>query len=200
MAERVDLRAELAVGRHVHDPGRVLLIAEWIADRPRQVTRLIELLWDNDAGVANRAAYVLEQITRKPSPALRAAVMRHKLELIGLLADSNSPKLRWCLALTIPRLALTVGECRRVTATLRTWLDESNLIPDRSSILKTVALHALAELTRQDSDSLPEVVDLLRVKGRSGTPAMRARSRILLEKLEQGRGVHRARSGLHMFD
>ena len=194
MAERVDLRAELAVGRHVHDPGRVLLIAEWIADRPRAVPKLLELLWHDDEGVANRAADVLERITRRPRPALRAAVTRHKAELIGLLADASFAKLRWNLALTIPRLTLTVTECRKVASVLHTWHD------DRSSIIKTTALHALAELTRQDSDSLPEVVDLLRVKGRSGTPAMRARSRILLEKLEQGRGVHRARSGLHMFD
>jgi hypothetical protein len=125
---------------------------------------------------------------------MRAAVARHKEELLGLLADAPSPKSRWNLALTLPRLALTIPECRRVAAVLRTWLDDS------SSIIKTTALHALAELTTQDSDSLPEVVDLLRLKGRSGTPAMRARSRILLEKLEQGHGVRRASTGLHMFD
>lgn len=194
MPERIDLRAELLIGRHAHDPARVPLIAEWIADRPRTISKLLALLWDWDAGVAGRAADVLERITRRPSPALKAAVAEHKNELIGLLSDAVFPKLRWNLALTIPRLPLTIPECRRVTAVLDTWLD------DPSSIIKTTALHAMAELTTQDSDSLPSVVDLLRVKGRSGTPAMRARSRILLEKLEQGRGVHRARIGLHMFD
>ncbi len=194
MPERVDLRAELAVGRHALDPARVPFIAEWIADRPRSIPKLLELLWDDEPGVANRAADVLERITRRPSPALRTAVAQHKVELIGLLSDAAFPKLRWNLALTLPRLELAVPECRRVAAILRTWLD------DPSSIIKTSALHALAELTSQDSDSLPEVVDLLRVKGRSGTPAMRARSRILLKKLEQGRGLHRARSGLHIFD
>jgi hypothetical protein len=194
MVERVDLRAELAVGRHVHDPGRVCLVAEWIADRPRSLRRLLELLWDEDQGVANRAADVLERITRAPSETLKAAVARFKVELIGLLSDATFAKVRWNLALTLPRLELTVPECRRIAATLETWLDDS------SSIIKTAALHALAELTRQDSDSLPQVIDLLRVKGRSGTPAMRARSRILLNKLERGVGVHRKHSGLHMFD
>src|SRR5580658_6011183 len=194
MAERVNLRAELAVGRHALDPARVPLIVEWIADRPRTVSKLLALLWDDNQGVANCASDVLERITRKPSPALRSAITRHKAELIGLLSDAALAKLRWNLALTIPRLPLSVSECRRVASVLNTWLD------DPSSIIKTTALHAMAELTTQDSDSLPEVVDLLRVKGRSGTPAMRARSRILLEKLEQGRGVRRTRSGLHMFD
>lgn len=182
------------MGRHAVDPARVPLVAEWMADRPQSLPRLLELLWDEDAGVASRAADVLERITRKPSPALKAAVARQKVELIGLLSDAAFPKLRWNLALTLPRLALTVPECRRIAATLRTWLDDS------SSIIKTTALHAMAELTTQDSDSLPEVVDLLREKGRSGTPAMRARSRILLNKLERGIGVHRQHSGLHMFD
>jgi hypothetical protein len=194
MPERIDLRAELVAGRHAFDPARVPLIAEWIADRPRTISKLLALLWDEDAGVASRAADVLERITRRPMPALKAAVARHKNELIGLLSEAAYPKLRWNLALTLPRLPLTVPECRRIAAVLETWLD------DPSSIIKTTALHAMAELTTQDSDSLPEVVDLLRVKGRSGTPAMRARSRILLQKLEQGRRMHRARSGLHMFD
>jgi hypothetical protein len=194
MPERIDLRAELMVGRHIFDPARVPLITKWIADRPRSIPKLLELLWDDDAGVASRAADVLERATRRPSSALRAAVDRHRVELMGLLADAEFPKLRWNLALTLPRLTLTVVECRRVSKVLETWLD------DPSSIVKTSALHAMAELTSQDSDSLPSVVDLLRVKGRSGTPAMRARSRILLKKLEQGRGAHRASSGLHMFD
>jgi len=194
MAERVDLRAELAVERRAHDPGRVLQIAEWIADRPRSLPRLLELLWDEDQGVASRAALVLERITRAPSGALKSAVARYKDELIGWLSDATFAKVRWNLALMLPRLELTISECRQIGATLQTWLDDS------SSIVKTAALHALAELTGQNPDSLPEVIDLLRMKGRSGTPAMRARSRILLNKLERGIGVHRKPSGLHIFD
>jgi hypothetical protein len=194
MPERIDLRAELMVGRHALDPARVPLIAAWIADRPRSMPKLLELLWNEDQGIASRAADVLERITRAASQTLEAAVAGYKVELIGLLSDAAFPKLRWNLALTLPRLALTVPECRRIAATLETWLDDS------SSIVKTSALHALAELTLQDSDSLPAVLDLLRMHGRSGTPAMRARSRILLKKLELGRGTRIARGKLHMFD
>jgi hypothetical protein len=55
-------------------------------------------------------------------------------------------------------------------------------------------------LTRQDPASLPAVLDLLRAAGRSGTPAMRARSRILLKRLERPLEGRRAHSGLHEFD
>ena len=39
-----------------------------------------------------------------------------------------------------------------------------------SSIVKTTALHGLADLTRQNPDSTSDVIDLLRMTGRSGTP------------------------------
>jgi hypothetical protein len=194
MPAKVDLRAELAVGRNAFHPGRVCEVAEWVADGPRRVPALIELMWDDDAGVSGRAADVLERITRDPEPAVRRAVESYKEEILGLLADARFAKLRWNLALTIPRLTLTVPECRRVAAVLGTWLD------DPSSIIKTAALHAMADLTRQDPACLPEVLDLLRVSGRSGTPAMRARSRILLKALERPEGKGQRRGSLHMFD
>jgi hypothetical protein len=81
------------------------------------------------------------------------------------------------LALILPRIALTVAEARRGSAVLRSWLEDS------SSIVKTAALDGLAAFTRHDPASLPQVSELLRIHSRSGTAAMRARSRILLKKL-----------------
>jgi hypothetical protein len=193
MADHIDLRAQLTIGRSPFDVGRVPEISEWICDLPRRIPRLIELLWDDDPGVASRAADVLERITRRPSDALARAVAVYKDALIGLLSEAQHPKVRWNLALTIPRIELTVPECRRVASVLGGWLD------DRSSIVKTAALHGIAELTRQDPVSLPAVLDLLRTAGRSGTPAMRARSRILLKKLDRPPAAHPAHTGLHMF-
>ena len=105
---------------------------------------------------------------------------QYKEALLGLLPDAGFIKLRWNLAFVLPRLALTVPEARRAAATLYTFLD------DRSSIVKTAALQGLADLTRHDPDLLPAVLDLLRIQGRSGTPAMRARSRHLIKRLDPG--------------
>jgi hypothetical protein len=66
---------------------------------------------------------------------------------------------------------------------LQGWLDH------KSSIVKTCAMQGIAELTRQDPSLKDEVLDLLRVLSRSGTPAMRARGRILIEQLEKGRDL-----------
>jgi len=104
-----------------------------------------------------------------------------KAPLIGLLAEATENKLRWCLAQVVTRLTLTVPECRRVAETLLSYLE------DRSSIVKTCALQGLADLTRQDASLLPEAIDLLRIHSRSGTPAMRARGRMLLKQMESAR-------------
>ena len=178
MPRRVDLRAELAIGRHALAMGRVLEIAGVVSAQPRRAERLIELLWDDDPGVASRAADVLERVSAHPSPALMRVLNDYKEALLGLLPDARFIKLRWNLAFVIPRLDLTLAEARRAAAILYTFLE------DRSSIVKTAALQALADLTRHDPASIPAVLDLLRIQGRSGTPAMRARSRHLIQRLD----------------
>jgi hypothetical protein len=95
------------------------------------------------------------------------------------MADAEQKKLRWNLALMVGRLPLTVAEARRAAALLRSYLE------DTSSIVKTAAMQGLADLARHDPSLLPEVLDTLRVLSRSGTPAMRARGRILLKRLDK---------------
>jgi len=179
----------LAPGRRL-DVGRVWEVVELIEGRPAKLSQLIECLFDHDPAVASRAADALERLTRdRPQQA-----QRWKEEIIGLLAETTEKKVRWNLALIIPRLKLTIPECRRVAKILNTWLD------DPSSIVKTAALHGMADLTRHDPDSLPDILDLLRMAARSGTPAMRARSRILLKTIECDRRKRVKRSSIHMFD
>ncbi len=171
------------------DVGRVWQVVELVDGQPRKLEQLIECLWDENLAVANRAADALERVTRdRPAQA-----QKWKDSLLGLMAEAEEKKLRWNLALVVPRLKMTAPECRRAAAAMRSYLG------DRSSIVKTTALHGLADLTRQDSSLLPDVLDLLRVAGRSGTPAMRARSRILLGKLEYPGKGKRTGTSLHMF-
>jgi len=179
MPAATDLRALLTEGRYALSLGRVPEVVALVEAKPRLAGRLLELLWDDDPGVVQRAADVLERVSHKPSRALERILAGAKEALIGLVAEAQPKKLRWNLALTLGRLPLTAPECRRVAAAFYSYLD------DPSSIVKTAALQGLADLTRHDSTLLPEVLDTLRIHGRSGTPAMRARARILLKKLEQ---------------
>ena len=177
MRERPAIREMLAVGRHKLHPGRALEVAEQVLAKPRLAGRLIECLWDEDPGVANRAADALERATHF-SPGI---AQPWKESLIGLMAEARENKLRWNLALLVPRLKLDVTDARRAAAALRDYLD------DRGSIVRTAAMHGLTLLTRHDPELLPEVTDTLRLLSRSGTPAMRARGRILLKQIEAPR-------------
>jgi hypothetical protein len=180
------IRSMLTAGRHRISSGRTAEVVDLVRADLKRALELIECLWDKEPAVAMRAADALEKLTRRgPSQpdlvrdALLALLQRSwTAPLIGLLSETTENKLRWCLTPVLPRLTLTIFECRRVAAILRTCLE------DKSSIVKTCAMQGLAELTRQDASLLPEVLDLLRILARSGTPAMRARGRILLGKLE----------------
>jgi hypothetical protein len=122
-----------------------------------------------------RAADAAEKVTRSMPRLLQP----HKKELLGLMAETDQQELRWHLALMVPRLSLTAKECRHAAGVLEGYLK------DRSSIVRTFALQGLADLARREPSLRPGVVDLLRDSVRSGTPAMKARSRKLLARLER---------------
>ena len=149
--------------------------ADSILAEPRLFPRLIECLWDDDTGVVNRAAHALEGVTRDRRPDLIAQLNSWKASLLGLLPEAAENKLRWHLALVAPRLTLSPQECSRVAETLQSWLEDNS-----SSIVKTMSLQGLHDLTLEHPALLPIVLDLLRIHSRSGTAAMRARTRILL--------------------
>ncbi|HEV2323085.1 MAG TPA: hypothetical protein VGS10_03935 [Terracidiphilus sp.] len=145
-----------------------------ILSQPRKTGQVVECLWDENPGIANRAADALERASyQKPS-----LLAPWKDALLARLAEAEQNKLRWNLALMMARLKLTVPETERAMVALRSYLD------DCGSIVRTAAMHGMAGLALQNPALLPEVLDTIRILTRSGTPAMRARGRILLKKLE----------------
>jgi hypothetical protein len=96
-----------------------------------------------------------------------------------LLAETNQKEMRWHLAIMIARLRLTASECQQAKDLLLSYL------ADKSSIVKTCAMQGLADLTLQCPGFHAMVLDQLRSCSRMGTPAMRARGRILLRRMEQ---------------
>ncbi len=155
--------------------GQANAVAALVLQHPQSAGQLVRALWDADGVVRMRAADALEKASLQ-NPKLLA---RYKSELLGLLAEATQQELRWHLALMVSRLPLTSAERLRAAAHLRRYLE------DRSSIVKTCALQGLAEVATQEADSFRlEVVDLLRAALRSGTAAMRARSRKLLKRLK----------------
>lgn len=167
------IRSMLLGGRRL-EGDRAREVAAILLAHPRRTGQVIECLWDDEPGIANRAADALERASHQ-RPSLLAP---WKDALLARLAEAEQNKLRWNLALMMARLKLTAPETERAMAALRGYLD------DRGSIVKTAAMHGMAGLAQQNSALMPEVLDTLRILTRSGTPAMRARGRMLLKKLE----------------
>jgi hypothetical protein len=176
MSRAQSIREMLRPGRRL-DAGCACEVAALLLKNARKTAQVVECLWDEEPGVANRAADALERASSR-RPEILAS---WKEALLDRMLDATENKLRWNLALIIFRAPLNRAESERAAAILRAWLE------DKSSIVKTCAMHGLAGLTRWNSSLLPEVLDVLRLLSRSGTPAMRARGRILLKALEAGK-------------
>ncbi|HXZ28330.1 MAG TPA: hypothetical protein VEG08_10075 [Terriglobales bacterium] len=155
--------------------GRCEEVAAMVARQPRLLSALMAGLWSEDLVVRMRAADAIEKVTRAAPGLLR----RYKRELLGLLAEAEQAEVRWHLAAMVPRLPLSPAECRHAASLLQLYLD------DRSSIVKTFALQGLSDLAQQEPSLRGSVLELLRQSVRNGTPAMKARSRKLLARLEE---------------
>jgi len=155
--------------------GRSDQVAAMVSNDPKLFPRLIAGLWSADPLVRMRSADATEKVTRKNPGLLRS----YKKELLGLLSEATQQELRWHLALMVPRLPLNPKERALAIITLTNYLD------DRSSIVRTFALQSLADLAQDDPDTRAEVIEILRKSTRTGTPAMKARSRKLLLSLQR---------------
>ena len=155
--------------------GQTDRVAAAVAKDPKLFPQLIAGLWFENLLIRMRAADAAEKVTRKYPVLLQP----FKKELLGLMAETTQQEMRWHLALMVPRLTLTADE-RQLAAS---WLN--GYLEDRSSIVKTSALQGLADLanlTDDHSTLRSQVIELLREATRSGTPAMKARSRKLLRE------------------
>lgn len=154
--------------------GQADRVAAMVGKDRRLFAKLMAGLWAEDGLVRMRAADAAEKVTRKNSEWLEP----YRRELFGLLAEAEEQELRWHLAVMVPRLALSPKERERVIAVLGRYLE------DRSSIVKTFALQGMADLAKSDVRLRATVTETLREAARSGTAAMKARSRNLLKQLE----------------
>jgi len=85
---------------------------------------------------------------------------------------------RWHVAQMLPHVRWSTREQQRVAQILQGYLR------DFSSIVKTCAMQALADLTRQAPDLRPALLRQLQKLTVSGTSVMRARGRKLLAELK----------------
>lgn len=146
-----------------------------VAKNPAQFADLFEALFDADPVVRMRAADAVEKISRT-HPDLLQPWKRPLLETIATIPDKE---VRWHVAQMLPRLKLTSTERDKAVRILMGYLS------DTSSIVKTFAMQALADLSARDERLRLQVTPLIERLTRTGTPAMRSRGRKLLKCLRK---------------
>jgi HEAT repeat protein len=146
-----------------------------VSKAPELFPELIAGLWSESPLVRMRAADASEKVTRNR----RELLQPYKVELLGLMVETEQQELRWHLAAMVPRLLLSTKELKLATSLLVGYLE------DRSSVVKTFALQGLADLAQEDPSMQAGVIEILRQATRAGTPAMKARGRKLLLRLER---------------
>lgn len=149
-------------------------VVERVLDEPRAgIAEIIAGMTDPDRRVRMRAADVAEKVSAR----LPSCLQPHKSLLVAMAGRAQEPELRWHLAQMLPRLSLDTAERRRVEAILFGYL------ADDSRIVRTFALQALADLTRESAELLARLLPVLRDVVVRDSPAVQARARHLLEDL-----------------
>jgi len=153
--------------------GRSNEVVAEVLTRPELFRRLFAGLSVDDPVVRSRAADAVEKISVIHPEWLHP----YRAKLAGELARCEQKEVRWHVAQMLPRLRWNTREQQQVYDILAEYLRDS------SSIVKTFAMQALADLTTQAPDRRPAVLRQLQDLTEHGTSATRARGRKLLADL-----------------
>ena len=148
------------------------VVAEVLAN-PTLFDAVFEGMRADDPVVRMRAADAVEKITAQHPEYLRP----YKSKLIRKIARIDQQEVRWHVAQMLSRLDLSRAERRAVVGLLADYMR------DKSKIVKTFSMQALADIAQQDADLRPSIVMQLQELTRTGSPAMQSRGRKLLAKL-----------------
>ena len=154
---------------------------EIVKKRPELIGVLFQGVESSDPVLRMRCADAIEKATAR-SPGL---LVPYKKTLLHTLSSVEQPEVRWHVAPMLARLPLSAAEERSVLDLLLGYMG------DRSSIVKTMAMQALADIAIRSPGHLPEVGRHIEELTASGTPAMKARGRKLLGAIK--RATHRER-------
>ena len=160
-------------GGDLRSKGRSEEVFEDVLKNPDLFAILFNGMLHDDPVIRMRAADAMEKIARQRANLLQP----FKKRLIDEVAKIEQQEVRWHVAQMFSCLELTKVERGKVAAILHEYLQ------DKSSIVKTFAMQALADLARQDETVKRKVVPLLRKLTETGSPAMQSRGRKLLAEL-----------------
>ena len=153
--------------------GRADEVAAEVLAEPSLFAVLIDGMHADDPLIRMRAADAAEKVSAKHPEWLQP----HKKTLIEQIAPISQQEVRWHAAQMFPRLQVSPAEQTAIVEILLGYLS------DKSKIVQTFSLQALADFAERDADLRPQVVSILREMVNSKSAAVRSRSQKLLQKL-----------------
>ena len=155
--------------------GRVNEVVAQVLDDPSLFEVVFDGMLSHDPLIRMRSADAVEKITAQHPEYLQP----YKKKLIQQVAKIDQQEVRWHVAQMFPRLELGEEEQAVVVELLLDYLN------DKSKIVKTFSMQALADFAERDAGLRTSVIELLEELTTTGSPAMRSRGRKLLEKLKR---------------
>jgi len=153
--------------------GQANEVVQQVLRNPTLLGELFKGMRSGDPLVRMRAADAAEKVTAR----LPDLLQPFKRSLLHTIANIDQQEVRWHVAQMIPRLHLTPTERVRAAGILFAYLSL------KSKIVRSFALQALVSLSYQDPDLRRRVTKVLHQVIVSGSPAIKARARKLLEQL-----------------
>jgi len=150
-------------------------VAVEVLKKPALVEEIMACLLDEDRTVSGRAAYVMMRAGEERPELL----WPYKNLLLGEIATIPLWTLRYQLCKVIPKLNLSLAEIARAFDLYQSFL------ADKSGAVRSFSLSGMAELAALDPRLRPEVIEIIEDRMPTGTSAMRARGRKVLERLYQ---------------
>ena len=155
--------------------GRVSEVVEEVLNDPCLFEVVFNAMLSDDPIIRMRSADAVEKITAKRPEYLQP----YKEKLIQQVAKVDQQEIRWHVAQMFPRLELSKEERAVIVEILLDYLN------DKSKIVKTFSMQALADFAERDASLRLKVIKLLEELAKTGSPAMRSRGRKLLERLNR---------------
>jgi hypothetical protein len=149
------------------------VVAEVLVD-PRLFGVVFDGMLEADPVLRMRCADVVEKITVEHPEHWRS----YKKRLLEQVAKIDQQEVRWHVAQFFSRLEWSPKERRVIVDILK------NYLTDKSKIVKTFSMQALADIAEQDIALRQQITKLLERLTRAGSPAMKARGKKLLAKLK----------------
>ena len=154
--------------------GRVGEVVSAVRKKPDLFKDLVTGLLDEDPVVRMRAADAMEKVSSGNPEFLQP----FKGKLIRLAKVTRQQELRWHMAQMIPRLKLTPKETAVATEIFFEYLK------DKSKIVVTFAMQALADLAIKEAGVSTRVIRAIEKLAQTGSPAIQSRGKKLRLQLK----------------